>query len=92
MIHTEQIDRATIAYARLVNNGIFAYEMRESSFRQQDDWTIRFTMLTGQSRTRAKSIAETYLKDAHNATGILFYRRTSDKDNQFRAFFSRGDL
>jgi len=92
MVYTEQLARGTIAYARLVNNGVFAFEMRGDYSKPQDDWTIRFTILSGLSRERAKLIAETYLTDAHNATGILFYQRSSDKDNQFRALFHRGDL
>jgi hypothetical protein len=92
MQYTEELIRSTLAYGRLVNQGLFAFNLRGSYARPEDDWSIQFTILSPMERSEAKRLAEVYLKDAHKASGILFYQRSSDNDNQFRAFFHRGDM
>lgn len=92
MQYTEEIARATVAYGRLVQQGLFSFNLRGSYTHPEDDWSIQFTIIGHLDRTAAKRAAEVYLVDVHRATGIRFYQRPSDKKNQFRAFFHRGDL
>jgi len=92
MQYTEELARSTVAYGRLVQQGLFAFNLRGSYSHPEDDWCIQFTIIGELDREAAKRAATVYLVDAHKATGIFFYQRPSDKDNQFRAFFHRGDL
>jgi hypothetical protein len=92
MIHNEEIARQTAAYAVLVREGIFAYNLVGNYARPEDDWSIQFSIIGPLSRQQAKRKAETYLSEVYRATGLYFYQRSSDKDNQFRASFHRGDL
>jgi len=92
MQYTEELSRATVAYRRLVKQGLFAFNLRGSYSYPEDDWGIQFTIIGALDSAAAKRAAQVYLVDAYKATGIAFYKRASDKDNQFRALFHRGDL
>ncbi len=92
MEYQEDIARASISYRRLVRAGVFAYDLRGNYQRKGDDWQLRFSVLGDMDRGYAKRVAEVYLKDQYMASSIYFFQRSSDKDNQFRASFHRGDV
>lgn len=91
-MYTEDILRSSQAYGVLVRCGMFAHGLRGNYHRKGDGWEICFTVFSDIGKERAKEYAKGYLTDAYGATGIYLFQKASDKDNQFRASFHRGDL
>lgn len=86
---TEQIDRLTGPYLQCAQYGIFIHSLR-GKYQPNYRWECQVSMLTDIPGDIAKACVASYLEDAYGATGIYYFKRSSDKPNQFRASFNRG--
>lgn len=86
----EPINRLTAPYLQLAQYGLFVHDLR-GYYVKNAKWEIQVSMLVDIPADVAKACIAGWLETTYLAQAITFYRRTSDKENQFRASFDRKD-
>lgn len=87
---TERIERFNANYLQLAQYGLFVHDLK-GYYTRGARWEVQVSRLVDIPDDIAKAAIANWLEKEYQATDYYFYRRTSDKDNQFRCQFNRGD-
>ena len=86
----EQIERLNGPYLQMAQYGLFVHDLR-GYYTMGAAWQCQVSMLTDIPRDVAKAVVAGWLQSQYLAENIVFFRRSSDKENQFRVTFMRKD-
>lgn len=87
---TETINRLTANYLQMAQYGLFVHDLR-GYYLKGAFWGAQVSMLNKIEPELAKDLVTIWLTSTYDADSITFFRRTSDKPNQFRVQFNRKD-
>lgn len=87
---TEPITRTNQAYLQMAQYGLFVHDLN-GYYTRGALWQVQVSMLVNIDPDIAKACVANWLQSVYLAESITFFRRTSDKANQFRVQFDRKD-
>lgn len=87
---TEPITRTNQAYLQMAQYGLFVHDLRGEYVRGHL-WQCQVSMLVDIAPDIAKACVAGWLQSEYMADSITFFKRSSDKPNQFRVQFDRKD-
>ena len=89
-VDTENIQRFRQPYLTMSQYGLFVHDLR-GDYTRGAFWQVQVTMLNPMDPDVAKALVAGWLESEYRAESITFFKRSSDKSNQFRVQFVRKD-